>query len=109
MKYHTHLTMDKWIGLSLAEQMGNIGAEVGRAINWKRKGNQEYADLAFFRSLELLDATKVATVGLPGLKEICRVREMWSAYFTGGENYGCDAAFFNAYFLQFGILSRQRK
>ena len=41
----------RWFDLSLMEQMANIGAEVGRAINWKNKANLEYSRFAFERAL----------------------------------------------------------
>jgi hypothetical protein len=32
---------DRWNSLTIYEQMANIGVEVGRSINWKKKGNKE--------------------------------------------------------------------
>jgi hypothetical protein len=37
MMYHPTLTQEKWNGLSKVEQLGNIGSEVSRAINWRKK------------------------------------------------------------------------
>lgn len=46
----------RWLKFSLLEQMANIGAEIGRAINWREKDKKE--SQAFFeRGLELLDLT----------------------------------------------------
>ena len=41
--------------MALCEQMGNIGSEVSRAINWRNKGNGEFSARAAARALELLD------------------------------------------------------
>ena len=42
--------------MSLAEQLGNVGSEIGRASRWQSR-NPETARLAFHRALELLDLT----------------------------------------------------
>ena len=41
----------RWAQLSIYEQMGNIGAEVGRAVNATRNGNQKRAQGAIDRAL----------------------------------------------------------
>ena len=56
---HKKQFQGKWQKKSFLEQMANIGSEVYRAINWKNKGNGEYAQLAFERSLELFDLSKI--------------------------------------------------
>ena len=43
-----------WQKKPFLEQLANIGSDVYRAINWKQRGNEEYAEEAFVRSLELL-------------------------------------------------------
>ena len=35
---HKELAEGRWNNFTLAQQMANIGAEVGRAINWRKKG-----------------------------------------------------------------------
>ena len=35
--YHKELAAGRWQTLTLSEQMGNIGSEVYRSINWFRK------------------------------------------------------------------------
>ena len=54
---HKELAAGKWNKLTLLEQLANIGSEVIRAINWRKKGNKEYSILAFERALELFDLT----------------------------------------------------
>jgi len=44
----------RWHDLSLAEQFGNIGSEVSRAIRWSTS-NPETAQAALYRGLELFD------------------------------------------------------
>ena len=51
---HKELAAGRWSTFSLVEQMANVGSDVGRAINWKAKGNLPYSQKAFERALELL-------------------------------------------------------
>lgn len=44
----------RWRCLSLAEQFGNVGSEVSRAIRWSTK-NPETAQAALYRGLELFE------------------------------------------------------
>ena len=52
---HKNLAAGRWFELTLVEQMGNIGSEVGRSMNWREKGNEDYAMQAFWRAMELFD------------------------------------------------------
>jgi len=48
---HRELAAGRWFGLSLIEQLANVGSEVIRAISWKNKNNLEYSRMAFERAL----------------------------------------------------------
>ncbi len=48
---------DRWFTMSLAEQLGNVGSEVGRAVRWHNQGNLENQEKALTRAYELLDLT----------------------------------------------------
>jgi hypothetical protein len=37
---HKKLTGGRWAEMPLAEQMANVGSEVSRALNWKKKGRR---------------------------------------------------------------------
>lgn len=39
------LDENRWASMSLAEQMANIGSEVGRSAKWLSKGKMTMADL----------------------------------------------------------------
>ena len=56
MFFHKELTEEKWQSLSFFEQMANIGAEIGRAINWRKK-DMAMSTASLYRGIELLDAT----------------------------------------------------
>ena len=55
---HKDLANGRWNKLSIFEQMANVGADVGRAINWREKDKKE-SQFAFWRALELLDLMKL--------------------------------------------------
>ena len=88
--------------------MGNIGGEVYRAINWKEKGNTEYAEMAFVRSLELFDLTKQSKLTYPQYKELCRMREIWVDYFKYDNEYNSKGEDINRYFNYLALGYRNR-
>lgn len=65
---------DRWNSFSIFQQMANIGAEVGRTINWKKKGNKKMSANAAYRALELIDLTVQDPKSIHSLKEILRMR-----------------------------------
>ena len=104
---HKNLAAGKWLGLNLAEQMGNVGSEVGRAINWINKDNREQSLKALYRGLELFDLTLAdKRWKYPTLKEVARAREVVCDYFVGSNEYGSDEKFLNDYFTQFAVAAR---
>jgi hypothetical protein len=54
---HTGLAAGRWVELTLAEQLGNIGSEVGRALRARASGQPARRDAALDRALELFDLT----------------------------------------------------
>ena len=102
---HTDL-QEKWFELSLVEQMANIGSEVERAVKWKDKQNDAYANMANIRALELFDLTVADPRHSQGLKEILRARELWLDYFVGSNQYSQTAKQWQKYFLAFGYAAR---
>src|SRR3989338_5891892 len=86
---HKNLADGKWAELSFVEQMGNVGSEVGRAISWQRRGDNERMRKALDRAFELIDLTAGDgrwTGGLR-LREILRSREVLADYFFGNNFY----------------------
>jgi len=103
---HKELSLGRWSRLSFCEQMANIGSEVGRAINWRKKGNPDYSRLAFERALELLDLTIEDKTNLKRLREIVRLREVLADYFAFDNIYGSTDENVNNYFLAFNYAAR---
>ena len=105
-RQHQKLADGGWQKLFLVEQLANIGSEVQRAISWQEKGNQAYAEMAFFRSLELFDLTVGDKKNISRLKEVCRMRELFSDFFIGDNIYGSTAEQWQKFFLAFNVAAR---
>ncbi|MEE9268643.1 MAG: hypothetical protein V3V49_00110 [Candidatus Krumholzibacteria bacterium] len=103
---HKELASGRWIELSLAEQMANIGSEVSRAMRWRRKGNAEYAQRAAVRALELLDLSLDAGHSHPRLRELARVREAVVDYLFGSNEFASSDALWQSYFDHFSYAAR---
>ncbi|QJU07384.1 hypothetical protein FBF29_01550 [Candidatus Saccharibacteria bacterium oral taxon 488] len=90
----------KWQSLTIFEQMGNIGSEVGRAFAARRRGDTAAMTGAWQRGLDLLDATaeQLARQKSPKLREVLRAREL----FAGMEDESLED-----YFMWFAIAARK--
>ena len=106
MIIHKGLTTDKWFKLSLAEQLANVGADVGRAIKWRNRGDKEYSSNAFDRALELLDLTAADPKNSKHRRrEILRVREALVDYLIFDNIYGSTDELWENYFYQFNYAA----
>lgn len=105
--YYKNLSIDKWFKLSFVEQMANVGSEVIRAINWKKKGNIEYSRNAVERALELLWFTIEDEKNKSHLKELCRLKEFLIDYFYFDNIYNTSSEFLEKYFLAFNYAARK--
>ncbi|MBI5400283.1 hypothetical protein HZB07_06755 [Candidatus Saganbacteria bacterium] len=103
---HKELAAGKWKTLTFAQQMANIGSEIDRAINWRRKKNLNYSQLAFDRGLELLDLTIDLAKKPAYLKELLRVREALADYFIFDNEYKSTENDWQDYFLAFNYAAR---
>lgn len=101
---HQELTKEKWQKLSFFDQMANIGAEIGRAINWAAKDVVK-SEASFERGLELLDLTIEDTKNRDKLKELCRLREMLADYFYFENIYSSTAKNWEDYFYSFNYAA----
>ena len=103
---HEELAAGKWLSLTFAEQMANIGSEVERAISWRKKNNLDYSQQAFYRSLELLDLTLNCLKQFSKLKETTRLREALVDYFVFDNSYKSTDEQWQKYFLAFNYAAR---
>lgn len=104
---HEELSAGRWQKFSFIEQMANVGAEIGRAINWREK-DKSLSQAAFYRGLELLDLTIEDKKNKNKLKELCRLREIIADYFCFDNVYKSTDEKINNYFYLFGYAAASR-
>lgn len=104
--FHTELA-DRWHSFSIFEQMANIGAEVGRSINWKKKSREEMTRNALYRALELIDFTVSDPKNKNSLKEILRMREVLLDHMVGDNVYKSTEKDWEKYFYYFTLAARR--
>lgn len=103
---HADLAAGKWFTMSFAEQMGNVGSEVGRASNWQKKGQAEMSGKALDRAFDLLDLTIADNRWRGARKELCRAREVLADTFLGDRIYGDTPEKLEKYFFEFALAAR---
>ncbi len=106
---HTYLASGRWFELSLIEQLANIGSDIERTIQWRKKGNLDYSQKAFQRALELIDLTVADPKNRKRLKEIMRAREMLVDYFVYDNSYSSTDTLWQNYFLQFNYAAALKR
>jgi hypothetical protein len=96
-----------WARMTMFEQMGNIGSEVGRALSAKRRGKDKWMQGAFYRGLDLFDETaKLWAKSDPArLKELLYAREQFAKSITTDD---VDATL-EQYFMQFALAARSNR
>jgi len=100
---HSSLAGSRWRKLSLLEQLGNIGSEVGRAI---RAGDKDRRQKAAYRALELFDLTLDDKRWRGRGSEIARARELFCDFIFGSNTYRVDGASLEKYFTHFALAAR---
>jgi len=98
---------DRWFKMTLAEQLGNIGSEVGRAAKWQTK-DQDLFWGAVTRALELFNLTIKDKRWSRRLREITRSREIFADAVLGGKEYKTSLSELEPYFMQFAFVVMTR-
>lgn len=96
---HQNLAAGRWYAMTLYEQMGNIGSEVGRVA---RARDEQSRQLAFERALELFDLTASDPRRRDQLREILRARENFAQEVIENK----DLTSLDKYFLNFALAAR---
>lgn len=93
-----------WASMTMFEQMGNIGSEVGRAFKAKQQNDEKRIQAAFYRGLDLIDATAALWASHSGgrVRELLRAREEFVRSMLGGD----DDPSLEEYFMNFAIAAR---
>ncbi|MBL0052945.1 MAG: hypothetical protein IPP29_16240 [Bacteroidetes bacterium] len=106
IKYiHAELAAGPWFELSLMEQLGNVGSEVGRARKWQHK-NQKIFENSFARAFELMWLTIEDPRWKGQLKELCRAKECLCDAYFGGILHGTTFESMEKYFHHFAVAAR---
>jgi len=108
IRQHRDLAAGRWRQLSLAEQLANVGSEVGRMLRWQER-DPRLATGAFDRALELLDLTLADPRWRSRLREIARARELLCDAEAGGGSYGSTLEGLDRYFLAFAVSARHSR
>lgn len=106
--FHPSLSSGRWFTFPIAEQLGNIGGEVSRALSWKEKNRPQQAGLALKRALELFDLTLSDERWKgPRRREIARAREVVCDFVVGDNQYQSGSAGLRKYFDTYALAARR--
>ena len=100
------VSRERWFTLPLADQLGNIGSEVGRARTWQDKDEKLFWGAAG-RALELLDLTREDVRWRGRRPELDRARESVADAVLGGRVYGSRLVDLEEYFMPFALYSQR--
>ena len=101
----------RWRTFSVAQQLGNVGSEVGRALKWRTR-DPRIAEGALHRALELIDLTlddPRHRASAARLREICRAREVLLDFLIGNNLYGSTEATLRRYFDAFALAAAHER
>jgi hypothetical protein len=101
---------ERWAKLTILEQMGNIGAEVGRAISAKRRGDGARMEGAVNRALDLFSATVETLLKDKAqrhrAREVLLSRDEFMSILYDEGRFG-EADKIEAYFMNFAMAARK--
>lgn len=106
---HKSLVAGRWFSMSLAEQLGNVGSEVGRVITAQKNGEKQREENAKERAIELFDLTVSDSRWSSRLKELVRGREVLADWFYGNNIYGSSPENLEKYFYYFAFAARKSR
>ena len=95
----------QWASMTMFEQMGSIGSEVGRALSAKHRSDAVSMNGALARGLDLIDTTASlwAAQKSPRTKELLLAREQFTkSILTDEEDLTLEA-----YFFQYAYAARK--
>jgi hypothetical protein len=105
---HADLAAGRWPTMTLEDQLGNVGSDVGRAIRAKADRDERRFVGARDRALELFDLTLADPRWHgPRSREIVRAREVVCDFLVGDNDYQSTPEPLDAYFLAFAIAARR--
>jgi hypothetical protein len=107
--FHPALAAGRWRTLTLVEQLANVGSDVGRALNWRQKGDHVQSEAAIERALELMDFTLDDPKHQGRTRELARLRESLVDFFYGSNEFGSTEESIRNYFDAFALAARRNR
>jgi len=104
---HKDLAQGRWAEMPFCEQMANVGSEVSRALNWRKKEKGDLSRKAVNRALELIDLAVASAKPYPRLKELLRIREALVDFFYGTNEFSSSEILWRKYFDHFSYAVRK--
>ena len=101
------VSKERWQTLSLAQQFGNIGSEVGRAAKWQGKDENSFWG-AVTRAMDLFDLTQADRRWSNRRLELDRAREVFADAVLGGTEYKSDFKDLEKYFMLFALVAQSQ-
>lgn len=95
---HKSLAGGRWNTFSFLDQMANVGTDFERALDWRKRGELEHSEKAFWRGIELLQFTIADPKNKKRRKELFRLKECILDYFYGDNQYGYTDDGWHQYF-----------
>lgn len=100
------VSKEKWHSLTLAEQLGNIGSEVGRAAKWQGRDEASFWG-AVSRASDLFDLTQSDQRWSKRRLELDRAREVFADAVLGGKEYKSNLKDLEKYFMMFALAANR--
>ena len=106
-----HIDRERWGRFTTFEQMGNIGSEVGRAFNSKKRGDEAAMQGAMVRALELFSATVEILTKQKSVraKEVLRSRDQFLTLLTSPNATPDELDALEKYFMRFALTARANR
>ncbi len=92
----------RWHSLTLLEQLGNVGSEVGRAAKWQGKDEASFWG-AVSRATDLFDLIQEDRRWSKRRMELDRAREVFADAVLGGKEYQSNLKDLEKYFMLFAL------
>jgi hypothetical protein len=96
--------------MSLPEQLGNVGSDVGRAMRARAAADASRFTPALERALDLMDLTLAdPRWSGPRRREVARAREVVCDYLVGDNVYGSTDASLDGWFMAYALAARRNR
>lgn len=103
------MEIERWQGLSLAEQLGNIASELSRAKHWEDQEDVDERFRSFERALRLIDLTLADRRWIGRRRELVILRHVADDLFAKTGRYDVTLETLIASLLPFAFLARSKK